>query len=97
MQQTSLLQIFAKISDPRVNRRKKHCLPDIIVLSILDVLCGADTCDGTEMVGKANPAFLKQFLSLKNGIPSHDTVNRVFQAPSIPVSLNAALQNGLTV
>jgi hypothetical protein len=80
MQQTSLLQIFAKISNPRVNRRKKHCLPDIIVLSIPGVLCGTDTYDGTEMFGKANPAFLKRFLSLKNGIPSHDTVNRVFQA-----------------
>jgi hypothetical protein len=80
MQQPSLLQIFAKVSDPRVNRCKKHNLLDIIILSILGVLCGADTYGEIEMFGKANLAFLKQLLSLTNGIPSHDTINRVFQA-----------------
>jgi hypothetical protein len=54
MQQPSLLQIFAKISDPRVNRCKKHNLLDIIILSILGVLCGADTYGEIEMFGKAN-------------------------------------------
>jgi len=79
MQQTSLHQIFRKISDPRVDRRKKHNLLDIIILSILGVLCGADTYNEIEMFGKINLAFLKQILTLKNGIPSHDTINRVFQ------------------
>jgi predicted transposase YbfD/YdcC len=96
MQQASLLQISVKISDPRVNRCKKHSLLDIIILSVLCVLCVADTYDEIEMFGKANLAFLKQFLSLQNGIPSHDTINRVFRS-SIPVSLNAALQNGQIV
>ena len=44
------------------------------------MLCGAESYDSIELFGKENFAFLKQILELKNGIPSHDTVNRVFQA-----------------
>jgi predicted transposase YbfD/YdcC len=43
------------------------------------VLSGAESYDSIELFGKENFAFLKQFLVLKNGIPSHDTINRVFQ------------------
>jgi hypothetical protein len=80
--------------DPRINRCKLHSLLDIIILSILAVLCGADTYEETELFGKENYYFLKQFLSLKNGIPSHDTVNRVFQRIN-PLGLNAVLSCGL--
>jgi predicted transposase YbfD/YdcC len=65
--------------DPRINRQKKHNLLDIIILSILAVLSGAESYDSIELFGKTNIAFLKQFLELINGIPSHDTINRVFQ------------------
>jgi len=44
------------------------------------VLSGAESYDSIELFGKMNIDFLKQFLKLKNGIPSHDTINRVFQA-----------------
>ncbi|MDR2691129.1 MAG: ISAs1 family transposase [Dysgonamonadaceae bacterium] len=79
MEQTSLHKAFRTLTDPRINRCKRHSLLDIIILSILEVLCVADTYEETELSGKENYCFLKQFLSLKNGIPSHDTVNRVFQ------------------
>jgi Transposase len=75
---TSLHQTFCKLYDPRINRKKKHKLPDIVILSILAVLCGAESWDSIELFGKMNIAFLKQILELKNGIPSHDTINRVF-------------------
>jgi predicted transposase YbfD/YdcC len=52
---------------------------DIIILSVLAVLSGAESYDSITLFGKENLAFLKQFLELKNGIPSHDTINRVFQ------------------
>jgi len=55
-------------------------LLDIIILSILAVLSGAESYDSIELFGKENLAFLKQFLELKNGIPSHDTINRLFAA-----------------
>jgi predicted transposase YbfD/YdcC len=75
---TSLHQTFRVLHDPRLNRKKKHLLLDIIILSILAVLCGAESYDSIELFGKTNYAFLKQILKLPNGIPSHDTINRVF-------------------
>jgi predicted transposase YbfD/YdcC len=79
MIQTSLHQSFHKLYDPRIERCKKHSLLDVIILSVLSVLSGAESYDSIELFGKENFAFLKQFLELKNGIPSHDTINRVFQ------------------
>jgi len=79
MLQTSFHRAFIHLQDPRVERGKQHTLMDIIILSILAVLSGAESYDSIELFGKHNFAFLKQFLSLKNGIPSHDTVNRLFQ------------------
>jgi predicted transposase YbfD/YdcC len=61
-----------------MDRNKLHKLLDIIILSILAVLSGAESWDSIELYGKTNLAFLKQILELKNGIPSHDTINRVF-------------------
>ena len=79
MIETSFQQAFNRLHDPRIERCKKHKLLDIIILSILGVLSGAESYDSIELFGKENLAFLKQFLELKNGIPSHDTINRVFQ------------------
>ena len=79
MVQTSLHKAFLSLQDPRVNRRKRHELSDIIILSILAVLSGAESYDSIELYGKENYDFLKQILPLRNGIPSHDTINRVFQ------------------
>jgi len=78
MTRSSLYDYFAKLSDPRLNRNKKHNLADIIVLSILAVICGAESWDSIEEFGKARIDFLKKILYLPNGIPSHDTINRVF-------------------
>lgn len=77
MIRTSIYDHFSQIPDPRLNRNKKHKLTDIIVLSILAVLCGAESYDSIEEFGKARLDFLKQILQLPNGIPSHDTINRV--------------------
>ena len=78
MVKTSLHEYFEQVRDPRINRKKKHLLIDIIVLSILAVLCGAESWDSIEEFGCSRKDFLKKILSLPNGIPSHDTINRVF-------------------
>ena len=70
MAKTSLHSAFKSLRDPRVERRKLHNLQDIIILSILAVLSGAESYDSIEFFGKENNVFLKQFLELKNGIPS---------------------------
>jgi predicted transposase YbfD/YdcC len=76
--ETSLHKHFTKMGDPRINRNKKHLLIDIIILTILAVLSGAESWDSIESFGKTKIDFLKTFLKLPNGIPSHDTINRVF-------------------
>lgn len=80
IQTTSLHKYFEYIPDHRVNRNKKHLLSDIIILSILAVICGAESWDSIEIFGKTKIQFLKTFLKLPNGIPSHDTINRVFSS-----------------
>ena len=74
----SLQSIFESIEDPRVERTKRHQLLDIILIAILGVLCGAEGWVEIETFGKTKEAWLKTFLELPNGIPSHDTFGRVF-------------------
>ncbi|MBE0639559.1 MAG: ISAs1 family transposase [Bacteroidales bacterium] len=76
--ETSLHEHFGNISDPRINRHKRHLLIDVIILTILAVICGAESWDSIELFGKTKIDFLKTILKLPNGIPSHDTINRVF-------------------
>jgi predicted transposase YbfD/YdcC len=74
----SIGEHFADIVDPRVNRTKRHLLLDIIVIAICGVICGADGWVAVETFGKAKEAWLRTFLELSHGIPSHDTFGRVF-------------------
>jgi predicted transposase YbfD/YdcC len=74
----SIADHFAQMSDPRVERTKRHKLIDIITIAICAVICGADTWVEIEIYGQAKHEWLKQFLELPNGIPSHDTFSRVF-------------------
>ena len=69
---------FAKVPDPRINRTKKHNLLDIIIMAICAVICGADSWVEIAIFGKSKKEWLKTFLELPNGIPSHDTLGRVF-------------------
>lgn len=73
-----LLRIFGGIEDPRVNRTKMHNLIDILVTTLCAVLSGADSWTEIELFGKSKLTWLKTFLELPNGIPSHDTYGRVF-------------------
>lgn len=68
---------FATVTDPRVERTKLHLLRDILVIAICAVICGADTWVEMEAYGRAKEQWLRQFLALPNGIPSHDTFARV--------------------
>lgn len=69
---------FASIKDPRIERTKKHKLIDIITITICGVICGADSWVDIAMFGEAKLEWLKGFLELPNGIPSHDTFGDVF-------------------
>jgi len=69
---------FSKVNDPRRDRTKEHKLIDIIGIAICAVICGAEGWVDIENFGNSKLSWLKAFLELPNGIPSHDTFGRVF-------------------
>jgi predicted transposase YbfD/YdcC len=74
----SLQSVFKDVEDPRIDRTKRHLLLDIILIAIVAVICGAEGWVDIEAFGKAKEEWLRTFLALPNGIPSHDTFGRVF-------------------
>ncbi len=78
-QDTSLIFNFAELTDPRIDRTNLHDLLDIVAIAICAVTAGAETWDDIEDFGHAKHAWLKTFLTLTNGIPSHDTTRRLFE------------------
>ena len=76
----SLLTHFQDLPDPRLNRTKDHDLIDVLVMAICALLCAAESFNDMEDFGRAKQDWFRTFLSLRNGIPSHDTFNRVFAA-----------------
>jgi predicted transposase YbfD/YdcC len=74
----SFLNHFETLTAPRIERSKEHLLIDIVAIAILAVISGADGWGAIELYGKAKYEWLKGFLKLPNGIPSHDTFSRVF-------------------
>jgi len=76
--QESFLQNFETLNDPRIERTKEHLLIDIVAISILAVISGAEGWVAIETYGQAKYEWLKEFLALPNGVPSHDTFSRVW-------------------
>ncbi|MDQ3231100.1 MAG: ISAs1 family transposase, partial [Pseudobdellovibrionaceae bacterium] len=78
MEAGSLFDHFADLSDPRHLAKTSHCLRDIVAIAICAVISGADSWNEVADYGEAKLAWLKTFLELPFGIPSHDTFRRVF-------------------
>ena len=70
--------VFEGLEDPRTGNRKTHDLLEILFIALCTVLCGGRGCTDMELFGKTKFEFLKTVLTLKDGIPSHDTFSRVF-------------------
>lgn len=75
----SLEACFGDMPDPRVVGRCDHLLVEIIMVAICGVLSGAESWSEIEEFGKAKEVWLRQYLDLPAGIPSHDTFSRVFR------------------
>src|SRR3954462_4850993 len=73
-----LTACFDGLVDPRVTRRCDHRLIDILVIAVSAVIACAESWEDIELYGRSKLAWLKTFLALPNGIPSHDTFRRVF-------------------
>jgi predicted transposase YbfD/YdcC len=74
----SITKHFASLPDPRTGNATQHLLLDIVVIAICATVCGADGWNDVELWAQTNEAWLRTFLELPNGIPSHDTFRRVF-------------------
>jgi len=74
----AIKQYFRALRDPRRRHRRLHRLIDIVVIAICAVICGADDWQDIATFGQHRRDWLKRFLALPNGIPSHDTFERVF-------------------
>lgn len=79
-EETTIVQHFAELSEPRVGTLRYHKFIDILVICICAVTCGADDYEAIADFGRAKAKWLGTFLELPNGIPSHDTFWRVFEA-----------------
>jgi predicted transposase YbfD/YdcC len=73
-------EFLAFVEDPRVERTRKHPLETILVISLMAVICGADGFVGIERFAIAKESWLAEFLDMTGGVPSHDTIGRVFAA-----------------
>src|SRR6266487_4649336 len=85
---------FANLTDPRLDRTKRHSLLNIIILAVCATLGNANGWADIERFGNAKLDFFHAFLDLPNGIPSHDTFGRVF-ALLDPATLMACIQQWL--
>jgi predicted transposase YbfD/YdcC len=74
----TIVDCFADMEDPRFAHLCLHKLMDIMVIAICAVICGADNWVEIAAFGRAKYDWLKKFLELPCGIPSHDTFDRVF-------------------
>src|SRR5882724_8557180 len=86
---------FENLTDPRMARTRRHVLQDILVLALCAMIANANTWVDIERYGKTKLDFLRRFLGLPNGIPSHDTLSRVF-ARLDPAALLVCLQSWLS-
>jgi predicted transposase YbfD/YdcC len=74
----SIAKHFEGLPDPRTGNAKQHIFLEILIIAICAVVCGADGWSDVELFANNKKAWLKTFLKLPKGIPSHDTFGRVF-------------------
>ena len=79
-QLVGLITILEEVPDPRVTATVDHDLPDILTIALCTILCGGASFYDMEEFGQVRLGWLKTCLRLRNGAPTHDTYNRVFQA-----------------
>jgi predicted transposase YbfD/YdcC len=74
----SIKRHFGKLKDPRIRRRRRHGLLDIIVMAICAVIGDCDNWEDIGVFASKRQDWFRRFLALPNGVPSHDTFARVF-------------------
>jgi predicted transposase YbfD/YdcC len=75
----ALIDMLGEIPDPRRGNAQRHELLDILAIALVASVCGAESCVDFAEFAEDRETLLREFLSLKNGLPSHDTFSRVFR------------------
>lgn len=91
---TEVFTTFENLTEPRLERTRRHELFDLVVVALCGTIAGADSWADIERFGLERLAWLRTFLPLVNGIPSHDTFGRVFSLLD-PAKLVACIQQWL--
>ena len=76
----SFLDAFSSLEDPRIDRRKLHPMPEILLLTLCGVIAGCDGWQDLEDYGKMKLEFLRRFLPYEYGVPSDDTLRRFYRS-----------------
>ena len=85
-----ILSVFQDVEDPRRGNAKRHDLQETLTIALVSMLAGGRTCVDMEDYGCVWESWLREFMTLPNGIPSHDTFSRLFRMLD-PVGLQKAL------
>ena len=75
----ALIDTLGEIPDPRRGNARRHELLDMLAIALVASVCGAESCVDFAEFAEDRETLLREFLSLKNGLPSHDTFSRVFR------------------
>lgn len=75
----SLITILREMPDPRTGNARRHDLLDLLVIAVAASVCGGETCVDFAEFAEDREHLLREFLSLENGLPSHDTFSRLFR------------------
>jgi predicted transposase YbfD/YdcC len=70
---------FAELADPRSGNAQRHLLDEIMMIALVALLCGAESCVDMALFGRSKEPLLRRFLRLPGGVPSHDTFSRIFR------------------
>ena len=90
--QPELLGYLSIIHDPRLDRKKLHLLTDILFIGVCASLCGCDTWEDIHLFAMTREDWLRNYVELPNGIPSVDTIARVFSLID-PAEFETAFRN----
>ena len=73
-----IIKIFDRISDPRKGNAIRHNLSEVLIIAVLAVLCSMEHFTEMEMFAQEQENWLRKFLKLEHGVPSHDTFGDIF-------------------
>ena len=71
-------RVFEGITDPRRSHATNHDLHKMSMIALLTVLSSGETCTDMDQFGRKKKAFLRHFMNLKHGIPSHNAFSDRF-------------------